>query len=201
MMTEPSLFWVDPSEISVLLREAGVSSAARTSAARTPVAPTSAVRTPARTKPTLAADANPSRVHGSDDDGPGLPPFTIPGGSFEDRLLALLEWVRRIAVFEHAFVVDREGLALVHESAPLELIAAAAELSENWETLRKRFDLSTRSHLAIDLGRSHRLHLFGAKSPWGLLSLGFVTGDRVSSTSITAIQQQFRRTLEIEGAK
>ncbi len=189
MMTESSLFWVDPSELSLLLREAGVSSA--------PGIPVRAK--PVRAKPVETPVAAPARSSASDDES--LPSFVIPEGSFEERLLALLDWVRAIAVFEHAFVVDNDGLALVHESAPLELIAASAAMSESWESLRNRFDLSARSYLAIDLGRGERLHLLAATSPWGLLSLGFVTDDPVSGRNIAAIQQQFQRTLETEGAQ
>ncbi len=185
MMNEPSLFWVDPSELSLLVSEAGVSSTPGT------IAPRAATATP----PAIVA----TRANGAGD--PKLPAFTVPEGSFEERLLALLDWVRAIAVFEHAFVVDQDGLALIHESAPLELIAASAAMSESWESLRNRFDLSAESYLTIDLERPERLHLLAATSPWGLLSLGFVTDDPVPATSITAIQQQFHRTLQEEGAQ
>ncbi|MCP3999065.1 MAG: hypothetical protein GY722_28980 [bacterium] len=179
--TRSSLFWVEPDELSQLLQEAGVSSG--------PGSPT----------PQGAASLLPARENG--DRYASWPPFAIPQGPFEERLLALLDWVRVIAVFEHAFVVDQDGLALVRENTPLELIAASAAMSENWESLRNRFDLSARSYLAIEIGRHERLHLLAASSPWGLLSLGFVTSGPVPASGIAAIQEQFRRTLEKEGAE
>ncbi|MEM7350992.1 MAG: hypothetical protein AAF657_09320 [Acidobacteriota bacterium] len=112
----------------------------------------------------------------------------------------MLDWIRPVTDFDYAFVVDQEGLALVHESAPLELIAASAAMSELWESLRNRFDLSPKSYLALDLGRGGHLHLLAANSPWGHLSLGFVAGDPVSGQDIAAIHEQFLCTLEEEGA-
>ncbi len=150
-MTEPSLFWADAAELSVLLQRAGVSSRAGAPAPRRPVA---------------MPGERPVRAREQE-----IPSFPIPGGSFEERLKALLEWVGDVATSEHTFVVDEEGLALVQESAPLELIAASAAMGERWESLRTRFDLAADNSLAIGLATRERLHLLTASSRWGLLSV------------------------------
>jgi hypothetical protein len=107
-----------------------------------------------------------------------------------------LDWIRASVTFDHGFVVDEEGLALVHEAAPLELIAASAVLSESWESLRNRFDLAPRNVMSVGLPDSQELYLVTASTHWGRLSLGLVLREAVPKGQLATIHEQFQRTLE-----
>ncbi len=183
-MTEPSLFWIDSGELSALLHRAGVSRAAGATVFRQPVRRTRDISSRAgeQAKGTVA-------------------PFTMPEGPFEERLEALLEWVGKAATSEHTFVVDEEGLALVQESAPMELIAASAAMGERWESLRNRFDLAADNTLTIGLTTREHLYLLTAPSRFGLLSLGFVAEAPLPASQVAAIKENFQRTLEKEGTE
>ena len=157
-----------------------------TVAAESSTAPPSSTATPATPSPVSMATASDARY---------MPGFEVPEGPLEDRLAALLDWVRSFVDFDHAFVVDQEGLALVHEAAPLELIAAAAAMSETWESLRNRFALADDSHLAVALLEAQHLQLLTTTTEWGRLSLGLVLQSPIPRSRMEAIGEKFQRTL------
>ena len=122
-------------------------------------------------------------------------PLELPEGPLEDRLTAFLDWLRGWVSFEHAYVVDEEGLALVHESAHLELIAASSTLAETWETLYNRFGLARESFLSVDLAESRQLHLITEPTRWGRVSLGVVLEAAHPAWSFATARDGFRRAL------
>ncbi len=181
MTTKPSLFWVDPGEFSGLLERAGAAEVRST-----PVLPRSDYTSSAAALPVAEAPAVLPR-------DPAV--FEPPRGSLDARLSALLVWIRSVVAFNHAFVVDEEGLALVHESAPLELIAASSTLAETWDSLRNRFSLSTDNLFSVHLMEGQHLHLMTLQTHWGRLSLGVVLDTPLPKSRIATISEQFRRTL------
>jgi len=212
MTTKPSLFWVDPSEFSVLLQRVGAGSSApterslasagdfsRATSSPATLVPESVELEPAVGQATLPARRQEPKTEGQTAAG-SLPIFDLPSGPLEERLVALLDWIRLLAEFEHAFVVGEDGLALVHESAPLELIAASAAMSEFWDSLRHRFDLASESLLAAELTDQQHLHLISTDSIWGRLSLGIAIDAPIPRPDLAAISEEFQRTLEEEGA-
>lgn len=188
MTTKPSLFWVDPNEFRALLQRAGSNGAARVDE-RIPIASTETGTVEVNT---VQGEISGTRL----DLGNGSTQLELSDGPLEFRLVALLAWIRSQVEFDHAFVVDQEGLALVHESAPLELIAASAEMSATWNSLRNRFDLATENLLSVDLKDGQHLDLVTTTTGWGTLSLGLVVRTLIPKTTIEAINAQFRRTLE-----
>lgn len=187
MTTKPSLFWVDPTEFRALLHRAGSDGTPITAAADTGTGQ-------AHQEPDTKRPGTQRGVSTGPDEG--APDEELTDGPLEDRLAALLAWIRSRVEFDHAFVVDQEGLALVHESAPLELIAASAELSATWDALRNRFDLANDNLLMADLTQGQQLRLFSTTTEWGTLSLGLVVRHLISRTLMEAINEQFQRTLE-----
>jgi hypothetical protein len=109
----------------------------------------------------------------------------------------LLAWTSSATPYLHAFVVDQDGLALVGEdSAPLELIAASATLSDGWDSLRRRFRLADENFVSAALTDRRRLHLLTIETNWGRLSLGLVLRGPVRERTLLAIGEKFRQTLE-----
>ncbi|MCB1056145.1 MAG: hypothetical protein KDD11_11650 [Acidobacteria bacterium] len=179
-MSRPSLFWVDPEDISGLLGRLAEPGPPRPAARTGPPPPVASPAAP------LVPERSPA---------PGAPAFELPQGPLDAKLDALLDWVRSFVVFEHAFVVDQEGLALVHESAPLELIAAASTLAETWDALRNRFQLAPESGLVVELDDRSWLQLLTQQTRWGRVSLGIVLGAPLGDGTSAIIREQMARAL------
>lgn len=210
MTTKPSLYWVEPSEIALLVQrvsEGGsVASVARTGVTRTavtqaPIVPATKVPSPGppiseAQAPIPQAVATMPAAPSPLTEATDMPFFTPTQGALEVRLTALLSWLGQGIDFDHAFVVDQDGLALVHESsAPLELIAASAEVSSTWNSLRQRFGLAERCVVKTELRDGRRLYLLTVITEWGELSLGWVVVKLVGRSKIDTIYQRFQNLL------
>ena len=212
MTMKQSLFWVEPNEFSRLLERVGASDARHSPPKETRV-PTPASSPPGPPAPQLPQpdarvlppeDAPTSAKEpaveldgelDSELNAGAVKDFSAPSGSLDERLTALFAWIRSIVDFDHAFVVDDDGLALVHEAAPLELIAASSTMAETWDSLRNRFALADDNSLSLHLKEDQRLHLLSKRTRWGRLSLGIVLQTLLSEDKLASIHAQFHKTL------
>lgn len=215
MTMNPSLFWVEPDEFSRLLERAGANDTRGPRPARTSPPAWPAESTPPFSPAAISSSTNGalSTSSSTPDYRPqapqvqppeeallppiGLPsPSTVSSTSLEEKFIVLFDWIRSVADFDHAFVVDEDGLALVHESAPLELIAASSTMAETWDSLRNRFDLAGGNFLTVRLMDGQNLHLQSKTTRWGRLSLGIVLQNQLSEDILDSIHSQFQLTLE-----
>jgi len=177
-----SLFWDEPGKLSLL--------AARVATER-PVAPPlgelrSTVVEPTPPAPPSAAEAGKERL------------FAAQAGSVEERLGALLRWLREVVSLRQAFVSDAEGLALVEENSSAALIAAASVVGESWREVHGGLGLPDAESFSVDLATGERLRVLAMETDWGRLTLGFVTQEPVPGETLSLIGDAFRRCLKMD---
>ena len=173
-MSARSLFWVEAAAIAKLLGKIGGSPAGHS-------AP--------------AFWASPESPPASQLDAPGAA-LRVPESPFEARLEALCGWLLGAAICDEAFVIDGDGLALIEEKTPAELLAAAAALGRRLDSLQRTGELTADTSIVIELPDSRRLHLLGTDTRWGLLQLGFITRRLLPRGTLEAVGEAFRRTVD-----
>lgn len=180
-MSEPSLFWVEATEITSLLTRID-------EAPEAPRTPTPSTTDDGRTPPEALDSA-----------ALGLGELWLPDGSLEERLRAFFGWLRTAAESEQVFVADAEGLPLASQGVGDALIAALASLGGVWSTLRLDWPELEPGRLAIDFADDRYLHLLATETRWGWLHLGVVADRRLERPRVDRILEAFLRTVDTEG--
>ncbi len=112
--------------------------------------------------------------------------------SLETRLQGLTEWLLDFDI-EAAFVVDSDGLALIHHEGQMPMMAAAAAIQGQWEQMSHRLNLVPEKAMVLHLSSGSFLHLLGANTRWGRLCLGLLGQQLLSRASLSDIRTTFDR--------
>lgn len=126
----------------------------------------------------------------------GTPPGSndprLKSHSLEVRLQGLMTWLVGYDI-ESAFVVDSDGLALIHHEGEMPLMAAAAAIEHKWEQMSQRLNLAPEKAMVLHLNSGSFLHLLGTHTHWGRLCLGILGQQLLSRTSLGDIRTTFDR--------
>jgi len=127
-------------------------------------------------------------------------PFEPPRGSLDERLEALLEWVRDShPEAETVFIADSDGLPLAGGDANDALAAASSGVGSMLQAVGTVVDVWGEGALSIDLAPERTLHIVRAATDWGPVCLGLVVSESVERRRIHRFQQALERTLRDRG--
>lgn len=194
------LFWDDPRGLSGLAarvaRRQEVSSPAVVPQPRSAREPASA----AASSPVPSASAASSPVASSPDDRSAAErAFPEATGSIEDRLAALLRWLRQLTGAHRVFVADEEGLPLAGHGASDALVAGASAVGNGWNNIHRGLGLPLSRGLSIDFEGDGSLRVLTAATDGGRWTLGFVTREPVGLDELSLIGSALERCLKGDG--
>lgn len=174
----PSISWTEPELLRRLLEDA-----ARAAPPPPPPPPVPAAAAPVVSTGTPAEPPEPS-----------LPPYSVEGGSIEERVANLINWLLRVRDVDGIFIADANGLAIANHGVDTDHIAICATLMDTLGTVRANLASDAR-RMALTIAKGQVLHLVAVETSWGAFGVGLVSPDFLSDEFMARAQRALSMTL------